>query len=101
MSLKLQKKMDEAISDDLACDIVMKHIRGANGLIAAMGVHQILEKMRNNKYTEEHEIGYCNIKLRRRVDDVVVTIPDKNGLTHQTRSYNLFTYHLDKKFGFE
>lgn len=99
MSLKLQKKMDEAVSDDLAVDIVMRHITGANGLVAVIGVHQILQKMRDNKYTEEHKIGYCNLEMRRLEDDVVITIPDKNGLTYQTRSYNLFTYHLDKKLG--
>ena len=100
MSLKLQKKLDEAVADDLAVDVVMQHITSANGLVAVIGVHQILQKMRNGKYTEEHEIGYCNLTMRRRIDDVVITIPDKNGLTYQTRSYNLFTYHLDKKFGF-
>ena len=99
MSLKIQKKMDEAISDDLACDIVMKHVTGANGLVAVIGVHQILQKMRNGKYTEEHKIGYCNLEMQRQDDDVVIKIPDKNGLTHKERRYNLFTYHLDKKLG--
>jgi len=96
---KLGKKMDEAVADDLACDIVMRHITGANGLVAVISVHQILQKMRNGKYTEEYEIGYCNLTMRRQEDNVVINIPNKDGLTHKTRRYNIFTYHLDKKFG--
>lgn len=92
MSLKLQKKIDEAINDELAYTIVMKHVSGANGLVAAIGVHQILEKMRKGEYTKEHTIGYCNMTLRKGLDNVVlIKIPNKNGLTHNFYSYNLTT----------
>jgi len=92
MSLKLQKKIDEAINDELAYTIVMKHVVGANGLVAAIGVHQILEKMRKGEYTKDYTIGYCNMTLRKGLDDMVlIKIPNKNGLTHNFYAYNLTT----------
>ena len=92
MSLKLQKKIDQAINDKLAYTIVMKHVIGANGLVAAIGVHQILEKMRNGEYTMQHTIGYCNMELRKGHDNaVLIKIQNKNGLTHNFYSYNLTT----------
>jgi len=98
MSLKFQKKMDEAINDELAYDIVMRHVEGANGLVAVSGLHQILRKMRNNEYSEDvTEIGYCNLKLKRVDDDVEVIVKKKPFNT--VHRYNIFTYHLDKKFG--
>jgi len=87
-------KLDEAIHDDLACDIVMRHVSGANGLVAVFGIHQILQKMREGKYTEEHKIGYCNLKMQRKEDDVSIITKDK-----KERRYNIFTYHLDKMLG--
>lgn len=92
MSLKLQKKMDEAINDDLACNIVLKHVTGANGLVAVIGVHQILEKMRKGEYTIKEQIGYCNMEMRKGHNNTVqIEIPNKNGLTQNRYAYNLTT----------
>lgn len=92
MSLKLQKKMEEAINDELAYKIVIRHIRDANGLVAVIGVHQIIEKMRTGKYTIKDQIGYCNMELRKGHNNTVqIKISNKNGLTKDHYAYNLTT----------
>lgn len=78
MSQKFQKEMNEAINDDLAVKIAMRHITKANGLVAVYGLHKILERMRNNEYTRVNKIGYCNLQLQRAYKQVIVTPKGKD-----------------------
>lgn len=59
---KFQKRLEEAINDETAYKIVMEMVKEANPLVAVIGIHGILKKIRNSSSSE---FGICNLILKR------------------------------------
>lgn len=100
VNLKFKKEVTEAFQDELAYDIVVKHITECNWFEAVVDIHKILEEMRNSQYPENQNIKCYNVTMYKLVDNVFIIIPGKSARYHntadKTKIYNLFTYHFNR-----
>jgi len=81
---KFEQGLTEAINDETAYKIVMQMVKDSNPIVAVIGVHGILKKIRAGSNAE---YGLCNLCIKRHNDNKVMV--KRNGSLCDLKLYFL------------
>jgi len=66
---KFQRGLEKAVNDETVYKIVQEMTRKVNPIVAVIGIHGILKKIRNGSNAE---YGICNLTIKRHNDNMVM-----------------------------